>query len=152
MRQLFSDQKQNPFYKAAFGINRFQNIRRHVRFDDKRTRQERLKHDKMAAISYIWGLFIENCKSQFSLGAYATVDEQLVPFRGRCPFKQYIPSKPAKYGIKVFWLCDAYLPYASKCKGLFGKTTRIRTRKKRGTKCCYQFNSCTSRLRKKCVL
>jgi len=32
-----------------------------------------------------------------------TVDEELVTFRGRCPFKQFIPSKPKSYGLK-FWI------------------------------------------------
>lgn len=36
-----------------------------------------------------------------------TVGEQLYPFRGRCDFRQYIPSKPAEYGLKVWWLCDS---------------------------------------------
>ena len=120
-RQLFLDAKQNPTYKAAFGVNRFENIRRHLRFDDKRTRVERLKQDKLVAFNYIRGLFIQNCKTQFSLGAYTTVDEQLVPFRGRCPFTIYMPSKPAKYSIKIFWLCDASLPYAFNAKIYVGR-------------------------------
>ena len=35
---------------------------------------------------------------------FASETLQLVAFRGRCPFRQYIPSKPAKYGLK-FWAC-----------------------------------------------
>ena len=31
----------------------------------------------------------------------------LVAFRGHCPFRQYIPGKPAKYDIKIHALCDA---------------------------------------------
>ena len=62
-RQLFLDPKQNPTYKAAFGVNRFENIQRHLRFDDKRTLAERLKQDKLASFNYIWGLFIQNCKT-----------------------------------------------------------------------------------------
>ena len=31
----------------------------------------------------------------------------LVAFRGRCPFRQYIPNKPAKYGIKIQAMADA---------------------------------------------
>ena len=34
------------------------------------------------------------------------VDEQLVPFKGQSYMKQYIPSKPHKWGFKVFALCN----------------------------------------------
>ena len=121
VRQLFLDHKLNPTYKASLGVNRFENIRRNLRFDNKRTRVKRLKQDKLAAFSCIWGLFIKNCKTQFSFGAYATIDEQLVPFRGRCPYLQYMPSKPAKYGIKIFWLCDAFLTYAFNARIYVGR-------------------------------
>jgi len=40
-----------------------------------------------------------------------TVDEQLVTFRGRCPFRQFIPSKPGKYGMKIWALCDSVTSY-----------------------------------------
>jgi hypothetical protein len=36
-----------------------------------------------------------------------TVDEQLQPFRGRYQFRQYKPSKPAKYSVKWWLCCDA---------------------------------------------
>jgi hypothetical protein len=35
------------------------------------------------------------------------VDEQLVAYRGKCSFRQYIPSKAAKYGIKIWWYRDS---------------------------------------------
>jgi hypothetical protein len=41
-----------------------------------------------------------------------TVDECLVAFREHCPFKQYMPSKPSKYGIKIWAACDARKSYA----------------------------------------
>lgn len=63
-------------------------------------------------LRYIWDLFIVNCKQRFVPNDCVTIDEQLLPFRGRCKFLQYTPSKPAKYGIKIFWLCDARVPYA----------------------------------------
>ena len=36
-----------------------------------------------------------------------TVDEMLLGFRGRCPFRVYISNKPAKYGIKIFMANDS---------------------------------------------
>ena len=53
--------------------------------------------------------------------SYLAVDETLYPYHGRIGFKQYNPSKPAKYGLLYRLLCDAavhytyfFLPYAGK--------------------------------------
>ena len=54
-----------------------------------------------------------------------TVDEQLVCFRGRCPFRQYIPSKPGKYVIKVWAICEANTSYAWKMQVHTGKDPTI---------------------------
>lgn len=35
------------------------------------------------------------------------IDETLVPWRGRLVFRQYIPNKAHKYGIKLFKLCSS---------------------------------------------
>lgn len=50
-----------------------------------------------------------------------TVDECLVGFRGRCTFKQYMPSKPAKYGIKIWAACDAKTSYCFNMQVYTGK-------------------------------
>ena len=34
-----------------------------------------------------------------------------MPFRGRCCFVQYMPSKPAKYGLKFWVLSDVDIRY-----------------------------------------
>ena len=99
--ELFSDLLQNPVYKATMSVRRYEDIGRLLRFDDKRTRAERLKTDHMAAFRHIWELFLTRCRMTFIPSECVTIDEQLVPFRGRCKFKQYMPSKPAKYGIKI---------------------------------------------------
>ncbi|KAJ8865692.1 hypothetical protein PR048_033212, partial [Dryococelus australis] len=39
-------------------------------------------------------------KLSILVGKYTTADEMLEKFRGWCKFLQYIPNKPAKYGIK----------------------------------------------------
>ncbi len=40
------------------------------------------------------------------------MDEQLYAYRGYVPGRAYTKSKPAKYGVKVFWACDANNGYA----------------------------------------
>ena len=82
-----------------------------MRFDDKSTREQRLKDDKLAAFRDIWLVFTSQLSKYFIPGSDICVDEQLVAFRGRCNFRQYIPSKPAKYGIKIWWCCDSSTSY-----------------------------------------
>lgn len=100
-----------PLYRASMGINRFQAILRFIRFDDDNTRAQRLVTDKAAPISELWTMMNYNFEQSYKPSEYLTVDEQLFPYRGRTRFTQYIPSKPAKYGIKVWWVCDAKNAY-----------------------------------------
>ena len=68
----------------------------------------------------------------YNPGPEVTVDARLVPFRGRCPFKQYIPSKPGKYGIKIWAACDARSSYAWNMQVYTGKPVTGRPEKKQG--------------------
>ncbi|KAJ8968616.1 hypothetical protein NQ314_002215 [Rhamnusium bicolor] len=46
------------------------------------------------------------CSNESVPGEIIAVDETMVPFRRRLLFRQYIPSKRHRYGIKLFKLCD----------------------------------------------
>ena len=37
-------------------------------------------------------------------GSVVTIDETMVPWQGRLSFKQYIPGKAHKYGVKIYKL------------------------------------------------
>lgn len=45
----------------------------------------------------------------------------LLAFRGRCPLRQYLPSKPAKYGLKILATCDSKSYYTSNLEIYAGK-------------------------------
>ncbi|XP_073529607.1 uncharacterized protein [Phyllobates terribilis] len=49
-----------PFCKATMSRDRFVEIMRFLRFDEKSTRSERLQTDKFALFSTVWDRFIEN--------------------------------------------------------------------------------------------
>lgn len=98
-------------FGLVMNIKRFKFIIRCLRFDDRLTREERKKQDRLAAVRDIFTKFVQNCQKNYSLGENVTLDEKLEAFRGRCLFRQYIPSKPAKYGLKIFALVDAKLFY-----------------------------------------
>lgn len=63
-----------------------------IRFYDINSRNERKEIDKLAPIREVFEYFIANFQNNFIASEYLTVDEQLLAFRGRCSFKQYIPS------------------------------------------------------------
>lgn len=108
-----TDGTASEIFRACMGSNRFLFLLNAIRFDDKTTRPERKKTDKLAAIRFTLDCFVENCKRNYTPGTNVTIDEMLIPFRGRCSFVQYIPNKPAKYGIKAFVLCDSKTFYVS---------------------------------------
>ncbi|XP_023213628.1 piggyBac transposable element-derived protein 4-like [Centruroides sculpturatus] len=100
---------------------RFRFLLRCIRFDDITDREERRKIDKLAPIREIHEMFLTNFQKYFTPSEYLTVDEQLLAFRGKCSFRQYIPSKPAKYGIKMFALCDVKTAYTVSLEPYLGK-------------------------------
>ena len=77
----------------------FEEIVACLRFDNRDTRLQRRQTDKFAPFRCFWNRFIENCHKHYAMSAYVNIDEQLIPFRGRYGFRQYMTKKPDKYGI-----------------------------------------------------
>ena len=120
--ELFSaDGTGIEIFRACMSANRFLFLLSVVRFDDVGTRENRRITDKMAAIRHIFDAFVANCKGSYCVGEFMTIDEMLIPFRGRCSFIQYMPNKPAKYGLKIFALCDSKTFYLSNLELYCGK-------------------------------
>ncbi|XP_047241326.1 piggyBac transposable element-derived protein 4-like [Girardinichthys multiradiatus] len=112
-----------PIFRATIPLKVFHTYSRLLRFDDRESRPARRVTDKLAAIREVWDKWVERLPYLYNPGPDVTVDEQLVPFRGRCPFQQYMPSKPAKYWIKSWVACNAKSSYAWKMQVYTGKLT-----------------------------
>ena len=54
-----------------------------------------------------------------------SVDEAMIPFRGRLNFKQYVPAKPTKWGIKVWMLCESQSGYCLDFDIYTGRYTEV---------------------------
>lgn len=104
---LFRRTDSKPFYRCAISKNRMRKFMQNVTLDEKQTRQARQKEDKLAAVREIWDQFALGLRKYYVPSSSLTVDEQLYGFRGYVPGRCYMPMKPSKYGIKIFWLCDA---------------------------------------------
>lgn len=110
-----------PRFIASMSLNRFRFLLRMLRFDDKRSRQERREKDLLCPVREIFERFVSNCRQHYCVGEYVTLDEMLWAFRGKCPFRIYMPNKPAKYGIKVYALVDARMNYTTNLEIYSGK-------------------------------
>lgn len=118
---LWDSQKGRAVFRATMSLQRFFQISRVLRFDDRETRSCRKQSDKFAAIRSLWDMWVEILPKLYNPSAFVTVDEQLVSFRGKCPFRQYMPSKPAKYGLKFWVLCDNENSYVWNIQPYTGK-------------------------------
>ncbi len=121
-RCLWDDRSGRAIFRATMSLSRFHEISRALRFDDKLQRPARHREDKLAPIRSLWEMWTHRLPLLFNPGKDVTVDEQLVPFKGRCRFRQYMPKKPAKYGLKIWVTADVATSYAWRCDIYLGKT------------------------------
>lgn len=112
LRSMWStDGTGRDIFRFTMTLARFTFLLSCLRFDNADTRKERASVNKLAPISDLFQEFVLRSQANYTPGAYLTIDEMLVPFRGRCAFRMYIPNKPAKYGIKIQILADAKTHY-----------------------------------------
>uniref|UniRef100_A0A8C1PJ70 PiggyBac transposable element-derived protein domain-containing protein n=1 Tax=Cyprinus carpio TaxID=7962 RepID=A0A8C1PJ70_CYPCA len=121
-RSLWDVENGRSIFRTTMSHRKFKLLSSTLRFDDRMTRPARYMHDKMAAFRTIWEKWTHRLPLLFNPGQDVCVDEQLVPFKGRCRFRQYMPSKPAKYGIKIWVTCDVTTSYAWKLQIYTGKS------------------------------
>lgn len=70
-------------------------------------------HDKLSHIRQIINHLKANIISQYNPHPETTIDEAMIGFSGRLSFKQYLPLKPTKRGIKVWMRADPHNGYVN---------------------------------------
>ena len=100
-----------PVCQTTMIRERFQQIKFLLIFDDTLRGN---KNDVLAPIRAIFEQFKSRCRLFNVPSHFLTIDEQLLQFHGRVKFRQYIPSNPGKFGIKVFWIV-----FYAKCCNLY---------------------------------
>jgi hypothetical protein len=80
--------------------------------DDGMSNRNSPNFDKVAQCRWLIDVIRRACKSIWRLGAYCTIDEMMVRYKGTyCPIWQYLPMKPEKWGIKIWCLVDSITKY-----------------------------------------
>ena len=77
--------------------------------------------DLLCKVRLLVTLLEQKFSEAYTPGKNITVDKGLVKFNGRLSFKQYMPMKPDKFGIKVWLLADADTYYVPRFQVYLGK-------------------------------
>ena len=113
----------NPGIQSVFPRERFEALNRYLHLNDS----EQMPGCDDAAYDPLYKIrpLIDNCqhnfRDQYVPGKDMSVDEGMVKFKGRLFFKQYMPKKPVKYGIKVWMAADSKTGYVSNYDIYLGK-------------------------------
>ena len=87
--------------------NRFQEISEFLHFaDNSNYDANESNQDKLYKVRYVVEFLIDRFKTCCLPAESISVNEELLLWKGRLSFKQYIPSKRARFGIKLFSLCE----------------------------------------------
>ena len=114
---------------ATMSCERFKFLSRHITFDNIETRLQRAQSDpKFFKFRQVHDHIREKCKSAYEPGRDTSIDEELYPFRGRFRARQYMPKKPAKYGIKIWELVDSTTKYLVNFDVYLGKESEAVTK------------------------
>ena len=103
--ELWSLKEGQPVFRATMSEQRFKLIKGAMRFDDPARR------DRLASVRFIFDLITKKFRSFVEASENLTIDEQLLEYHGRVDFRQYIGTKPGKFGIKIYWLTEAKSSY-----------------------------------------
>ncbi|XP_055910852.1 piggyBac transposable element-derived protein 4-like [Eupeodes corollae] len=113
LRTLWDPIHGHTILRAVMSFTRFEELNLFLRFDDSigRRGQSAAKKNILQPVEFLLKELNQTLTSNYIPSENLTIDEQLKAFRGRCKFRQYMPSKPAKYGIKFWWLNQSSTGY-----------------------------------------
>ena len=108
--------------------DRFDKISQYFHINDSRHNPPRLRpgHDKLHHVRPVHDAILRCCLENYNPHQNVSVDEAMIKFRGRLSFRQYLPAKPTKYGIKVWMRADPTNGYTNEFQVYTGKDAGTR--------------------------
>ena len=90
-------------------LKRFKKLVENVHINDNSTAVPKGQdgYDKLHKLRPLIDSLNEKCSTEYEHSNMLSVDESMIPFKGRSSIKQYMPMKPIKRGYKVWCLADS---------------------------------------------
>ncbi|XP_048514356.1 piggyBac transposable element-derived protein 4-like [Athalia rosae] len=103
---------ETPIFGKTMSRNRFRQMLTFLHFCDNSNIPDNA--DRLFKVQGVIDYFTKKFEENFNLGQNISIDEGMIPWRGRLSFKVYNPSKITKYGILIRMLCDSMTGYISR--------------------------------------
>lgn len=100
-----------PFFYKIMTCDRFTLLSKFLHFEDNELHDQRTRSSKLTKIKTVLDNIVEKCQSLYIPQRDICIDESLLMWKGRLSWKQYIPSKRSRFGIKFFVLCESSSGY-----------------------------------------
>lgn len=84
----------------AMSLNRFEEIRRYLHFVDASKSDD--NNNKLFRIKFVLDHLHKVYHEALDPEEYMSIDEMMIPFKGRSSLKNYLPKKPKRWGYKVW--------------------------------------------------
>lgn len=114
---------ETPIFSQIMPRDRYLLILRNMHFSNNDDQKN--SNDRLFKIRYV----VDHLRSAFKQNLHPfqnlCIDESLMLFKGRIGYKQYIPSKRHRFGIKFFVLCDCKTGYSLDFIIYTGSSTNI---------------------------
>ena len=103
-------------FSTIFKRARFQLIMHFLHFNNNNNEPNHNDpdHDRMFKIRPLIDHFNDTFQAAIQPEQEIALDESLLLFKGKLHFKQYIPAKRSRFGIKIFQVCESKTGYSYK--------------------------------------
>ena len=108
----------SPFFTSVMSRARFLQILRYLHFADNNLapHHDSEEHNKLYKIQSFLNLVVARFQEVYSPHWQLAIDETLIKFKGKLHFRQFIPIKPGRFGIKAFSLAESKSGYVLNSK------------------------------------
>ena len=105
-RMYWSPKTRSPIIANVMGLTRFENLKRFFHVNDNSEMPDRgsVDFDQLYKVRHSLDSVLSCCQ-KVPQEENQSIDEQIIPTKGRSSLRQYLPNKPHKWGIKVWARC-----------------------------------------------
>ena len=132
---LYDYWKKDPYYHYGpianrISRDRFMEIGRYLHFVDNSTLAPpgSDEYDRLGKVRPVLEQLSKQFTALYNPSRDCSIDEAMIPFKGRSSMKQYIPKKPIKRGFKVWTRADSKNGFVSEFQVYVGKKKEVERR------------------------